>query len=851
VIPKRILLENFLSFGTPAVELTFTDDEPLWALCGRNGVGKSAVFDAITYALYGEHRGGAQKAEQLVRHGANGFRVEFEFEFASNTYRVSRSREKKTTQKVERLQDGQWEAIPGLNSAADVKTWVERTLGLGYIAFTTSVLLRQGEADKLFSASRDERISVLKGIIGFERFEDVSRRVHNAAALHEKTFQALCAQRNALQPVTAEQLVAAEQDVEQAEAARACAQEQHELAIRRVGQAGQWVKLEDQRQSLDRRLREAEERAKASQRIREDKALLDDLTAAVPVLASLFQVRDRIAECTAQREKAKVACSAKELARSIKKGELLLIEAAALEGLEQQLNEYPDDLDQQLADAANGERLADDETRKSADAKTRAKTLLEQARERQEEFADVAVGAKCSRCGQLVDAAHAEKERQRITGDVQEAEEQCQLTTADDDAAQRALRAARIRRQELQKRQDARNQLAAERSAKVAGLTARGNFTTATQLRAELAAWRTQHAAALGLAESQKVLGDPSAADAKRLNQDFAKLDGEATQAQRLVTQLTSDIERAGGEETATLARLSEPWKERLATLDAAQLDDLDARREELVAQGVATQFHALAQDEQQRVAWEEQLDAVQAEIATLPEDGRIPVADAQALQSQAKTAADAAGQARDLAVRTRDTLQSQADQFHQLTEKLRIVERECDLHRKLDALLGQNGLQRELVRDAEQQIVELANDTLQNLSDGDLSLEQDDEAAGRDDKAFALRVRRAGDSLPIGVLFLSGSQKFRVAVSVALAVGRFASGRARPLEAVIIDEGFGSLDKDGLRAMADELKRLQRTESLKRVILVSHQEEFTDQFPVGYQLTSGEHGATATPFRR
>ena len=165
--------------------------------------------------------------------------------------------------------------------------------------------------------------------------------------------------------------------------------------------------------------------------------------------------------------------------------------------------------------------------------------------------------------------------------------------------------------------------------------------------------------------------------------------------------------------------------------------------------------------------------------------------------------------------------------------------------------MLGQNGLQRELVRDAEQQIVELANDTLQNLSDGDLSLEQDDEAAGRDDKAFALRVRPADDPLPIGVLFLSGSQKFRVAVSVALAVGRFASGRARPLEAVIIDEGFGSLDKDGLRAMADELKRLQRSQSLKRVVLVSHQEEFTDQFPVGYQLSASESGTTAAPFRR
>src|SRR5262249_52806933 len=125
MIPKRIELENFLSFGKPAVELTFSDGEPLWALCGRNGVGKSAVFDGITYALYGIHRAGPQKAEQLIRHGANGFRVVLEFEFAGALYRITRSRAGRTTQKVERQRDGAWEAVPGVNTAKEVNTWVE------------------------------------------------------------------------------------------------------------------------------------------------------------------------------------------------------------------------------------------------------------------------------------------------------------------------------------------------------------------------------------------------------------------------------------------------------------------------------------------------------------------------------------------------------------------------------------------------------------------------------------------------------------------------------------------------------------------------------------------------------
>jgi exonuclease SbcC len=110
MIPKRVELENFLSFGTnpdgtPA-EIVFADDESLWVVGGPNGAGKSAVFDAMTYCLFGCHRGGVQNADQLIRHGANGFRVVFEFEFAGSDYRITRTRSGRTTQKVEQRAAG-------------------------------------------------------------------------------------------------------------------------------------------------------------------------------------------------------------------------------------------------------------------------------------------------------------------------------------------------------------------------------------------------------------------------------------------------------------------------------------------------------------------------------------------------------------------------------------------------------------------------------------------------------------------------------------------------------------------------------------------------------------------------
>ena len=56
MIPQRIQLTGFLSYKETQT-LDFAG-APLWMLSGNNGSGKSAIFDAVTYALFGHHRGG-------------------------------------------------------------------------------------------------------------------------------------------------------------------------------------------------------------------------------------------------------------------------------------------------------------------------------------------------------------------------------------------------------------------------------------------------------------------------------------------------------------------------------------------------------------------------------------------------------------------------------------------------------------------------------------------------------------------------------------------------------------------------------------------------------------------------
>jgi DNA repair exonuclease SbcCD ATPase subunit len=240
VIPKRVVLENFLSHGSPATEIAFADDEPLWVLCGPNGVGKSAVFDAITYALFGCHRGGkGQGMEELIRHGTNAFRVVFEFGFGGMVYRITRTYNLRgrTTQKVEQwIGPGpdDWQPVPNVNSVADLKAWTEQTLGLGFDAFTASVLLRQGEADKIVTAGGAERLALLKKIIGVERFERLSERVHEAARGCKGRLEDLKTEKDGLTPVTPEELATANGALADAETKRTEAHDLSRMAHERV-----------------------------------------------------------------------------------------------------------------------------------------------------------------------------------------------------------------------------------------------------------------------------------------------------------------------------------------------------------------------------------------------------------------------------------------------------------------------------------------------------------------------------------------------------------------------------------------------------------------------------------------
>lgn len=881
MIPKTIEVEHFLSFGAKQC-IRFDDGEPLWVLSGSNGVGKSAVFDAVTYALYGQHRGGKDGAKNLIRHQENGFHVSLHFEFAGTDYRVTRTRSHTgTTQRADVLQGGEWTRVPNVTTAKELEGWVETLLGVNFKGFTSSVLLRQGDADKVLTATGPDRLVILRSIIGAERFEQLGKRVREATKEAKGAYEHAVARRDEVEPVAPTEMEAADATSREAEKAWQLATEAANLAAAAVPVAKQWADLEARRGELEAYIAQADADQADAERVRTNYVRLRDLTAAVPRLRDFFQARAVLSAAEESLIRAKsdaqfssdnaasLTTKVEELNRDVEaaraevdhneraeqslrdeskklNGHLAIAEAVAEDA--EKLREFPAGLAEQLAAAVSRVGELDEAVKSAGQERSKFAALLEQARSRQLEFDSVEVGVKCSRCGNAVTAEHADRERADLAALVACHTAKHQSASEDERHAKSEFTTAKAIRDQLQAQAAARDKLRSGYQNALAMLQQFGVAGTPDELRASVAEKQAAAEEHARQRESAKVMLSTTTESWNRARAELSFATANASKATNALVLAEQAVAVGLAKREAAFQQLPATWTDRASTMLAEEWTALDRERADLENSGAEVRHERLKDATLLRTDKETQLTTVRTQLAEIPAESRVSQTEAKARAEAASAHVSAADRARTSARQTAAAVRQRAAEFDRRKAEVAAAE---VAHRRLATLdrhLGKDGLQRDVVRDAEAEIVRLADDTARNLSGNDLSLELAPEQDG--ESALTLRARRASDpsGWPTPVEYLSGSQKFRVAIAVALGIGRFAGGQSRPLESVIIDEGFGSLDRDGLAAAQDELNRLKSC--LKRIILVSHQEEFAGRFPVGYRLTPGEHGTTATAFR-
>ena len=88
-----------------------------------------------------------------------------------------------------------------------------------------------------------------------------------------------------------------------------------------------------------------------------------------------------------------------------------------------------------------------------------------------------------------------------------------------------------------------------------------------------------------------------------------------------------------------------------------------------------------------------------------------------------------------------------------------------------------------------------------------------------------------------------SGGERFRIDFALRIALSKLLTHRAGArLETLIIDEGFGSQDQDGLARLLECLQAI--TSDFRLILVVSHLAEMTDIFPVRIEVTKGDSGS-------
>ncbi|MSS71500.1 MAG: hypothetical protein EXS64_08415 [Candidatus Latescibacteria bacterium] len=190
MVPIRLALHNFLSYGEEVPPLDFTEFR-VACISGPNGHGKSALLDAMTWALWGEARRGASDRkpdEGLLRIGASEMRVEFEFDLEGARYRVLRSFRKTARGGIASLElqafdhdRGTYVTMSEANSITKTQARIEALLRMSYDTFATSALVLQGRADEFTTRLPRERKTVLAEILGLSRYDELARLARTRA----------------------------------------------------------------------------------------------------------------------------------------------------------------------------------------------------------------------------------------------------------------------------------------------------------------------------------------------------------------------------------------------------------------------------------------------------------------------------------------------------------------------------------------------------------------------------------------------------------------------------------------------------------------------------------------------
>ena len=853
MIPVRLKIEGFLSYQKP-VELDFTGFD-LACISGSNGAGKSALLDAITWALFGR----ARKYDESVINthpSVQAAEVTLDFDYEGNRYRVQRSNPRGKTSAVEFFirsevpgQAPKWKTLSE-RTLRETDRKIENILRMDFETFTNASFFLQGKADQFATARPGERKRILSNILGLEVWESYRDEAARQRREAEKEVKELDGRLSEIQS------------------------ELDEGPQRKADLASLEARLSDLTQAREARGQDLENVKALYASLEEQRKLVNSL-------------RTQLDNAQVQQDRMEVTLAARR--EEMAGYQAVMGEAEAIE------RAY------QAWQTARGELEAMEEV---AEAYRQHEGL------RHEPLGAIqAEEARLAQEKESLEAQQAElREREAAEGSLRErlAELQQKIRVAEDKLARREALDEEIRN--LQARQADAKAENPRLKQEMDDLRARLNYLEAAEepvcpvceqpLSEAERAGLIQEYYKEGEARRDRYLENKDLLDnfdahLRQLGANLADLkgvEGELREANRMVDQIENQLAGLQEQQTAwkdsggpRLAKISRILAEdAFAPTARARLKEIE---EEMAALGYDVQAHdRLRQAEgagRKAEADLRTLEGARAALAPITreieslEDQLID--QAQSVQALAEEHDTAAARLAAAQVSLPDLKAAEAELFDireqenlvrdnvgRANQKVAVLatmqERKAGLQeerqeltqhiadlKQLERAFGKDGVPALLIEQALPEIEETTNDLLTRLTNGRMSFsfitQREYKDSNREDQKETLDMVISDSVGERDYEMFSGGEAFRVNFSIRLALSEVLAKRAGArLQTLVIDEGFGSQDAEGRQRLVQAINLVR--DDFEKILVITHLEELKEAFPTRIEVEKTAQGS-------
>ena len=182
--PLKITMSAFGPYaGEVTLDMQKLGKSGIYLITGDTGAGKTTIFDAISYALYGEASGNYRENTTLRSKYASADTptfVELEFEYNNEIYKISRNPEYPRPNKrgegfTKQSANAELVMPDGsvITKIKEVSAKVEEIIGINKNQFSQIAMIAQGDFRKLLNCETNERSKIFRKIFKTEPYHNI------------------------------------------------------------------------------------------------------------------------------------------------------------------------------------------------------------------------------------------------------------------------------------------------------------------------------------------------------------------------------------------------------------------------------------------------------------------------------------------------------------------------------------------------------------------------------------------------------------------------------------------------------------------------------------------------------